>query len=823
MTNNSLKAVGKMYVKEYSNDGTISVKFMTEVEIIKDYQFANCSNLVNVEFPTSLRVIGASSFLCTGIKKLVIPEGVEEIGREAFNSCANLEEVILPSTLKKIEEGAFFKTKIKKLVIPEGVEEIGYCTFYECSNLEEVTLPTTLKKIDNYAFTRTKIKKLITPEGVEEIGASAFYGCSNLEEVTFPTTLKRIGEKSFCQSGIKSIVIPDGVEEIGKQAFDVCYRLSEVTLPAILKKPYHVIFDINSLEKITLTSSLDYYNFCNACHLANENLSSLFFKEDFKNIDLSFVFTYTDFASLKKFLFNCKSHKAEKLPKNMVDILIDNLGKKLGQLISNTALISSIKEKFFRLDVFLIGPHLPFYQKSKLENYFSRVGIESCTFLTEENNATTSLILDNPNFNIEDDEILTRMKKIDALIANYPEKTKSIIINKRNEFIKEYKESMGKEKPVLDFSKDVNLSFGKMEIGFSKVQFLARLDNFIQILSDQTKFSSKLKDYYKILECPPKKMVEYPYTNEEILNNLVSLLSFLEESKKEEVIQKIKTILDEMRGYYEQGIEEKIALYHDSESILSLKLESLYNNTLDYYEYYKQAKPYISLKQSFESDSKEHVGAAEFLLFNFWQSLANIKQQEYVSALHTSFEEIKNKYTKIIDYVLENKEFQNDNYQKIVRQLLKDMEPLLIYMNTVISQEKKHDDLQLEIQEELKRLQNQETDISSNGALQSFVIDIERFVKEKQLTENDKEEIKLEIERVLNSYLDELNSSISQGEIQGIEFELYKEMARILLTIMTYERDKNRYNTHYLIHKNIIKKTMQLLHSTKKSKVKNFE
>ena len=70
-----------------------------------------------IEFPTSLRVIKDYAFNdCWSLKKIIIPEGVVEIGDMAFNNmgwseveyCPEEETIIsLPSTLKKIERFSF--------------------------------------------------------------------------------------------------------------------------------------------------------------------------------------------------------------------------------------------------------------------------------------------------------------------------------------------------------------------------------------------------------------------------------------------------------------------------------------------------------------------------------------------------------------------------------------------------------------------------------------------------------------------------------------------------------------------------------------------
>ena len=42
-----------------------------------------------------------------GLRKVVLPNGVKRIGRQAFFNCKNLQEVVLPSAVEIIEDGAF--------------------------------------------------------------------------------------------------------------------------------------------------------------------------------------------------------------------------------------------------------------------------------------------------------------------------------------------------------------------------------------------------------------------------------------------------------------------------------------------------------------------------------------------------------------------------------------------------------------------------------------------------------------------------------------------------------------------------------------------
>ncbi|MBP1537259.1 MAG: leucine-rich repeat domain-containing protein [Ruminococcus sp.] len=96
---------------------------------------------------------------------VVVPEGVDQLGKYVFSDCADIKSVKLPEGLKFINESAFA----------------------DCTNLESVTLPNTLEYIGNGAFLNCKnLKEITIPDSVERIGVYAFSGCDNLKNTSIP-------------------------------------------------------------------------------------------------------------------------------------------------------------------------------------------------------------------------------------------------------------------------------------------------------------------------------------------------------------------------------------------------------------------------------------------------------------------------------------------------------------------------------------------------------------------------------------------------------------------------------------------------------------
>lgn len=142
--------------------------------------------------------------------KVVIEDGIENIGAYAFSRCEELLEIEIPKSVTSIGNYAFGECeKIKNIIIPDNVEIIGDYVFSSCDNLISVTLPKRL-----------------------EMGKGTFQSCNSLERVNLPENLKIVGENmfSFCGS-LKYIKIPDGVTSIEKFAFGYCDSLDKLIIP----------------------------------------------------------------------------------------------------------------------------------------------------------------------------------------------------------------------------------------------------------------------------------------------------------------------------------------------------------------------------------------------------------------------------------------------------------------------------------------------------------------------------------------------------------------------------------------------------------------
>lgn len=159
--------IDKSAKKVIVNDGVMNIGFLA---------FANSGNLTRVEMSDSVIKIGSGAFSkCINLSDITFSDNLTEIGQNAFDSC-NIKELIMPDTITDIWSWAFIRCgNLKKVNLSSGLSSIGTGVFQDCNSLESITIPT----------------------GVKEIKADAFKGCENLTDVYYEGTTAEWGSISI--------------------------------------------------------------------------------------------------------------------------------------------------------------------------------------------------------------------------------------------------------------------------------------------------------------------------------------------------------------------------------------------------------------------------------------------------------------------------------------------------------------------------------------------------------------------------------------------------------------------------------------------------
>lgn len=166
------------------------------------------------------------------VKKVVIEEGISEIGSDAFSHYRSMETIILPNSLKQIRNRAFeYCDQLKTVSIPDSVTWIAEHAFVDCSGLESVSLSNNLTAISQGTFYGCEsLREIVIPDGVTVIEEYAFGDCSGLQEVQLPEGLTTIQNRAFVNCiSLTNLSVPDSVELIDG-SFQNCVELADISL-----------------------------------------------------------------------------------------------------------------------------------------------------------------------------------------------------------------------------------------------------------------------------------------------------------------------------------------------------------------------------------------------------------------------------------------------------------------------------------------------------------------------------------------------------------------------------------------------------------------
>ncbi len=279
------------YKGEMPENTVIDVKHGTKR--IRDYAFVGCKNLTKIIIPELVFEIGRNAFHdCTGLteisanafRRLIIGDraflgctalenikfapraGIVSIGESAFSKCKGLKDVTINAD--SVAPYTFAEcTNLKRVIIEEGVKCIGENAFEGCTMLDSVVLPSSVHSVYSRAFNKcTALTNITISEGVKVIHPYAFLGCSALKKVELPSSLESVGLQIFRDcTGLTEVVIPEGVKCIETSAFSNCSSLTTVKIPASVSRIEGWAFEdctgLTSVKMVGFPPELNYSAF----------------------------------------------------------------------------------------------------------------------------------------------------------------------------------------------------------------------------------------------------------------------------------------------------------------------------------------------------------------------------------------------------------------------------------------------------------------------------------------------------------------------------------------------------------------------------------
>lgn len=190
------------------------------------------SQIREIVFPSTLRIIGMESVYHTTLRELRMPAGLISINDDAF-FVRRIDRIVLEAgyTAKNLPSGEY-------LTIGAWEVESGNPLY---SSRDGVLFSANGKKLIDYPNGKTA-EHYDVPAGTKIIGRSAF-GDPNLslplQTISLPIGLERIEAWAFSGCGrLHSITVPLTVTTLDPTAFDQCVSLERLSLPPGLRADF---------------------------------------------------------------------------------------------------------------------------------------------------------------------------------------------------------------------------------------------------------------------------------------------------------------------------------------------------------------------------------------------------------------------------------------------------------------------------------------------------------------------------------------------------------------------------------------------------------
>lgn len=253
-----------------------SIKNVTKI-VVKDgitdigcAAFKDCTSLKSVDLASSVKNIAANAFFnCSSLEDIVIPNGVTKINSGVFKHCKNLKKINIPDGVTVVGTNAFSNTGLTSISIPASVTVVDASAFLDCKNLGTIKVAKNNKIYDSrdncnaiILISNNELKvganNTKIPNTVCSIGSKAFRGRTGLKTVTIPSSVKSINASAFenC-TGLTSVTAKKGLESIGFDAFRGCSALNSVSFQSGVKKIYKSAFvGCSNLKKFNIPNGV---------------------------------------------------------------------------------------------------------------------------------------------------------------------------------------------------------------------------------------------------------------------------------------------------------------------------------------------------------------------------------------------------------------------------------------------------------------------------------------------------------------------------------------------------------------------------------------
>lgn len=188
---------------------TVNLEAATSVTSLSNYLFLGCEKLTDVIIPENVEELETSVFAGTNISAFklsennknltIIDEAIYSADKKllyAFPPKSATETVTVAAGCIGIGGGAFDGSGVKKVILPDGIRAFDEFAFCE-SKLAEINFPTSLVYMGEQALAGTQFTSITLPENLTTVEYALLAMSPNLTSVTIPASVRNIGECAF--------------------------------------------------------------------------------------------------------------------------------------------------------------------------------------------------------------------------------------------------------------------------------------------------------------------------------------------------------------------------------------------------------------------------------------------------------------------------------------------------------------------------------------------------------------------------------------------------------------------------------------------------
>ena len=231
--------------------GLTSIRLPETLKTIESYAFYGCTSLTEITIPQSVEFIDPAAFyMCHELRIRVDENNPIYDSRENCNAIietatntlyAANKYTTIPKTVTNIGWHAYHNCQgIKDMIIPEGIKNIGFMAFSgDQSSIRSITIPESVVEIQSSFCYNKNLKSIVwnainchsTIFDMGKHSCTAFVD-SGVTSFVFGTKVEHIPSLLFKDMDkLKSLIIPPSVKTIADDAFTYCRKLTHVQIP----------------------------------------------------------------------------------------------------------------------------------------------------------------------------------------------------------------------------------------------------------------------------------------------------------------------------------------------------------------------------------------------------------------------------------------------------------------------------------------------------------------------------------------------------------------------------------------------------------------